>query len=101
MLVLVGSQFPKCLLTVLFIRDKARQENDTTLLLHTDRTNRNPSSVLILNLIPLASGDCSDLSHYCAEIVTLGLLVVSVSGGLPGRVPVIRREGAQTKRFGL
>ena len=43
------------------------------------RINRNPSSVL--NSIPLTSGDRSDLGHYCAEIITLGLRVVSVSGG--------------------
>jgi len=62
------------------------------LMLHTDRTNRNPSSVF--NPIPLTSGDGGDLGHYRAEIVTLGLRVVSVSGELPSRVPPIRREGA-------
>ena len=67
-------------------RDKARQGDDTTLMLHTNR-NRNPSSVL--NSIPLTSGDGSDLGHYCAEIVTLELRTVSVGGGLPGRVPAI------------
>ena len=77
--------------------------NDVTLMLQADRTSRNPSS--ILNSIPLTStsgdGIGSDLGHYCAEIVTLGLRAVSVSGRLPGRVPAIRREGFQTKRFGL
>ena len=64
----------------------------------TDRTDRNPSSVL--NSIPLTSGDRSDRGHYCAEIITLELRVVSVSGGLPHRVAT-RREGTQTKRLGL
>jgi len=80
-------------------RGKDHQGNDTTLILRTNRTNRNPSSVF--NPIPLTSGDGSDFGHYRAEIIALRLRVVSVSGGLPGRVPEIWREGAQTKRFGL
>ena len=72
--------------------------NDAMLMLHTDRTNGNHSSVF--NPIPLTSGDGGDLGYYRAEIVTLGLCMVSVSRGLPGRVPPIRRERVQTKRFG-
>jgi len=78
---------------------KDHQGNDTTLMLHTNRTNRNPLSGF--NPIPITSDDGSDFGHYRAEIITLRLRVMSLNGGLPGRVPDIWREGAQTKRFGL
>ena len=51
---------------------------NTTLMLHMDRTHGGSSS--ILNSIPLASGDDGDLGHYCAEIITLGLCVLSARG---------------------
>jgi hypothetical protein len=49
------------------------------IMLHTDRTNGNPSSVL--NSVPPLSGDGSNLGHYGAEIVTPELRVVSACGG--------------------
>ena len=78
---------------------KDHQGNDTTLILRTNGTNRNPSS--IFNPIPLTSGDGSGFGHYRAKIIALRLRVVSVSGGLPSRVPDIWREGTQTKRSEL
>ena len=59
-----------------------------------------PSSSL--NSISLASGNegGSDLGHYSAEFIILGLRVLSVSGGLSGFVAIILREGAQPERFG-
>ena len=82
------------------LRRHARKTiNDTTLILHTNRTNRNPSSVL--NSIPLTSGDGSEFGHHRAEIIALEFRMVSVSGGLPGRAPDVWREGAQTKRSEL
>ena len=55
---------------------------------------RNLSSVS--NPVPLAGGNgVTELT-----IVALGLQVVSVSGGPPGRVLVIWREGTRNKRSG-
>jgi len=62
------------------------------------QNTRKPSSVF--NSVPLTGGDSSDLGHYCTKTVALGLRGVSVSGGLPGRILAIWREGARTKRFG-
>ena len=62
---------------------------------------RNFSSVF--DLVSLTSGDStgddSDLVHYRAESIILGLGVLCVSGGLSGRVLIIRRRGTQTKSF--
>ena len=46
----------------------------------------------VFNSVFLASSDdsSSDLCHYCAEIITFGLRMLS--GGLPGCVSVVRRK---------
>lgn len=62
--------------------------------IRSDRTNTSSSSVFDL-ASPTSgdsTGDNSDLVHYRADFIILGL---------PSRVPIVRREGIQTKGFGL
>jgi len=56
----------------------------------------------IFNSISLMDGGGGDgnLVHYRAELITLRVDVLSASGGLPGRVTIVWREGARTERFG-
>ena len=66
--------------------------------------NNKSSSLGVFNPIFLAGGNDgtggSDLSHYCPEVITLGLRMLSVGGRLPGRASVVWREGARTRGFG-
>ena len=45
-------------------------------------------------------GDNSDFVHYRTELVALGLIVLSASGGLAGRTPIVRRKGARIEVSG-
>ena len=47
------------------------------------------NSSIIFDSILLASNNDCYLGHYCAEIVTLRLRMLSTSGGLSGRVLII------------
>jgi len=40
-------------------------------------------------LLTDSGGVSGDLSHHCAEVVMLVLGMLGMSGGLPGRVPVV------------
>ena len=64
-------------------------------MLHARRTNSSSvlDSISLTSGDSTSSGDDSNLVHYCAEFVTLGLHVLSVGGGLPGCIPVVRRKG--------
>ena len=55
----------------------------------------------VFDSIPLASrgGDSSDLGHYCAKIIPLGLCDLGTNRRLSARIPVIRRGGIRTRRF--
>ena len=60
----------------------------------------NAVSSSVFSSIPLASGNGCYLGHYCTEIATLRLRMLSTRGGLPGgRVLIIWRKRARTKRF--
>ena len=58
-----------------------------TQISYTDRIDGNISRAFP-SAPPTSSGG-SDLGHHCTEIITLRLRMLSVSGGLPGSVPII------------
>ena len=68
------------------------------LTLHTNRIDRNSSS--LVNSISLmgSGGNHGDLVHYRTEFVTLELRVLSVAGGLPW-VPLVWGKGYWFRRF--
>jgi len=77
---------------------------------HTSNTNfvrgQDKKHLSVFNSISLASGDGaiggddSDFVHYRTELVPFGLNMLSASGRLPSRVPIVRRKRARTEVFG-